>query len=204
MSSVRRSSPSSPLVDGARGGLLKDDNQTRSANIAPSITSTTSGSAGGTRDSSPDDNHRALGAGSPLPAQVESFASPPVRNTFIHFDLDGDEDDDDAPLSLHRCASAPGNLGSFTLETDFAPIGIVRASTGEVTASERMIWDHKHANCRPCAYFLFKPDGCRHGPDCEFCHLCELGEKRRRKKAFKGMRQVAEHEGAMRSWSFLG
>jgi len=56
--------------------------------------------------------------------------------------------------------------------------------------------------CKPCA-FVFK-GGCASGPDCEFCHLCELGEKRRRKKAFKGMRQVAEHEGAMRSWSFLG
>ena len=40
------------------------------------------------------------------------------------------------------------------------------------------------ADCREslCAYFLFKEDGCRNGPDCEFCHLCDTSDIKRRKK----------------------
>jgi len=37
--------------------------------------------------------------------------------------------------------------------------------------------------CKPCA-FIFK-DGCKSGPVCQFCHLCEPGTKKRRKKEAK-------------------
>jgi len=33
--------------------------------------------------------------------------------------------------------------------------------------------------CKPCAFVL---KGCQSGADCRFCHLCEVGEKKRRKK----------------------
>lgn len=39
---------------------------------------------------------------------------------------------------------------------------------------------HAWGACKPCA-FVFQ-DGCAHGTDCEFCHLCEPGERKRRKK----------------------
>jgi len=46
---------------------------------------------------------------------------------------------------------------------------------------------HGLGSCKPCA-FVFK-DGCQSGVDCKFCHLCEPGEKRRRKKDWKEARR---------------
>lgn len=39
---------------------------------------------------------------------------------------------------------------------------------------------HAVGACKPCA-FVFQ-DGCANGMDCEFCHLCDPGERKRRKK----------------------
>mmetsp|Transcript_23600 Transcript_23600/g.73519 ORF Transcript_23600/g.73519 Transcript_23600/m.73519 type:complete len:273 (+) Transcript_23600:46-864(+) len=39
---------------------------------------------------------------------------------------------------------------------------------------------HHLGLCKPCA-FVFK-GGCTNGVNCTFCHLCEFGEKKRRKK----------------------
>jgi len=46
---------------------------------------------------------------------------------------------------------------------------------------------HFAGACNPCA-FAFK--GCHSGIQCQFCHLCMRGEKKRRKKASKMIRQV--------------
>mmetsp|Transcript_124813 Transcript_124813/g.312140 ORF Transcript_124813/g.312140 Transcript_124813/m.312140 type:complete len:328 (+) Transcript_124813:110-1093(+) len=46
---------------------------------------------------------------------------------------------------------------------------------------------HNTGSCKPCA-FVFK-DGCQNGVDCQFCHLCEPGEKKRRKKDWKEARR---------------
>jgi len=40
---------------------------------------------------------------------------------------------------------------------------------------------HASGVCKPCA-FVAKPEGCQSGVECKFCHLCEPGEKRRRRK----------------------
>lgn len=40
---------------------------------------------------------------------------------------------------------------------------------------------HSLGQCRPCAFFATK--GCSSGMDCQFCHLCDAGEKKRRQKA---------------------
>merc|ERR1712129_596789 len=40
---------------------------------------------------------------------------------------------------------------------------------------------HSVGACKPCA-FVFQ-DGCANGTECEFCHLCNPGERKRRKKA---------------------
>merc|ERR1712146_447094 len=42
--------------------------------------------------------------------------------------------------------------------------------------------DHALGKCTPCAYFWYKKDGCRKGEECEFCHLCQKGEIKKRKK----------------------
>lgn len=41
---------------------------------------------------------------------------------------------------------------------------------------------HQRDECKPCAYFHYKKDGCRQGDDCEFCHLCAPGALKERKK----------------------
>jgi len=43
--------------------------------------------------------------------------------------------------------------------------------------------NHRFGTCRPCA-FLHK-QGCGNGVNCQFCHLCDAGEKKRRQKAKK-------------------
>lgn len=45
---------------------------------------------------------------------------------------------------------------------------------------------HVVGACRPCAFF-WKSAGCTNGKKCEFCHLCDPLEKKRRHKAKKSM-----------------
>jgi len=39
---------------------------------------------------------------------------------------------------------------------------------------------HRLGTCKPCAFLHTK--GCKNGPECAFCHLCERGEKKRRQR----------------------
>jgi hypothetical protein len=48
---------------------------------------------------------------------------------------------------------------------------------------------HRWGACKPCA-FVFK-EGCNDGLDCRFCHLCEPGERKRRKKERLAMKREA-------------
>jgi len=41
---------------------------------------------------------------------------------------------------------------------------------------------HALGQCTPCAYFWYKKDGCRLEVECKFCHLCQKGEIKKRKK----------------------
>mmetsp|Transcript_54625 Transcript_54625/g.171507 ORF Transcript_54625/g.171507 Transcript_54625/m.171507 type:complete len:383 (-) Transcript_54625:349-1497(-) len=41
---------------------------------------------------------------------------------------------------------------------------------------------HSQGRCRPCAWLHKSAEGCRHGQQCEFCHLCGPGELKRRKR----------------------
>jgi len=43
---------------------------------------------------------------------------------------------------------------------------------------------HRIGNCVPCGYF-WKSQGCLNGSRCEYCHLCDSREKKRRQKAKK-------------------
>jgi len=44
---------------------------------------------------------------------------------------------------------------------------------------------HARGECRPCAYFWRKADGCRKGSDCPFCHICDQDAVKRKKKELK-------------------
>jgi len=41
--------------------------------------------------------------------------------------------------------------------------------------------EHDKGKCRPCAW-VWKPDGCVNGTACSFCHTCEVGQMKVRKK----------------------
>jgi len=45
-----------------------------------------------------------------------------------------------------------------------------------------MLNAHNDGLCKPCAHF-WKPEGCKNGSDCQFCHQCRPGELKARQKA---------------------
>jgi len=124
-----------------------------------------------------------------------------VKNTFIQFDVSAeDENSSEPPLR-----SAPGDLMKRLFKTnetvpsrqekqepDLAQSGLVLDVTADNKAEEAMPQSegrtlsgaqaHALGQCKPCAYFWYKKDGCRKGEECEFCHLCQKGEIKRRKK----------------------
>jgi len=63
------------------------------------------------------------------------------------------------------------------------PAGLQVMAPSSQSGFSAMEEAHLLRECRPCAYFYFKADGCRKGHDCEFCHLCDKSEAKRRKKA---------------------
>merc|ERR1712232_1546924 len=56
---------------------------------------------------------------------------------------------------------------------------------------------HINGDCRPCAFYLIKDDGCRLGSQCKFCHLCPPGALKKKKKekvkALKEQDYLARH-----------
>jgi hypothetical protein len=48
---------------------------------------------------------------------------------------------------------------------------------------------HQAGRCKPCAFVHSK--GCDSGAACDFCHLCEPGEKKRRQKDKLRSKKVA-------------
>jgi len=54
---------------------------------------------------------------------------------------------------------------------------------------------HWSGSCKPCAFFHTK--GCGNGVDCQFCHLCPAGEKKRRQKEKVAVTRE------MRQWGLL-
>lgn len=55
---------------------------------------------------------------------------------------------------------------------------------------------HRAGRCKPCA-FVWKDSGCENGAECPFCHLCDVGEGKRRKKELKAARRGAAQQGSV-------
>jgi len=93
----------------------------------------------------------------------------PVKSTFIHFDCAACLGEEVSQQALKRSASAPSI--------------VIEASVCALTTTLTIMKDaHDRGECKPCAYFLLKTDGCRWGAECEFCHICPTGELKKRKK----------------------
>ncbi|CAK0810343.1 unnamed protein product [Prorocentrum cordatum] len=94
----------------------------------------------------------------------------PVRHTFIHFDDACSRGMLKARTSASRNSSAPATIERVEFRLKYPAMEDA----------------HIRGECKPCAYFLYKADGCRHGNQCNFCHLCTEGERKRRRKAKRG------------------
>lgn len=83
----------------------------------------------------------------------------PVKNTFIHFD-------EQSSCDTRWWQTAPAVMLQGFFHSKVSP----------------MEEAHSKGTCRPCFYHHFKPDGCRMGNDCEFCHICSREDVQEKKK----------------------
>eukprot|EP00439_Symbiodinium_sp_Y106_P041737 s3578_g5.t1 len=137
----------------------------------------------------------------------------PIRHTFVHFDnpeklalferlagraspgqaSQGDEgcsqlahsSSSPALLGSHEDSTPLHNLEQDQLSTSSAPACVKQSRREQPRQLTEAELRHERGECRPCAYFFYKKDGCRLGMACEFCHLCPRGEANRRNKKAK-------------------
>merc|ERR1712203_625804 len=95
----------------------------------------------------------------------------PIKNTFIHYD---------EPCSC-----------SMRYWPESAPAAMLQGSFHLKVAPKQEV--HFNGKCQPCFYFRFKPDGCRMGKDCEFCHTCDRADiQKKRKDRKKILKELAK------------
>ncbi|CAE8689330.1 unnamed protein product [Polarella glacialis] len=145
--------------------------------------------------------------GLPLVYPVPVF----VRNTFVEVPLRPPSWED--LFEDRKVQSCPSSFLEGWLSTEQAPIE--RQLTGaqddeplpEVEQPSHGSAEHKDGSCKPCAFFNTK--GCESGAGCRFCHLCDPGEKKRRRKeklqlrmGFRHVRRFVEDAGT-RGWDLF-
>lgn len=143
-------------------------------------------------------------AGAASCSQAPAPATPAARTAASTAASSSSDDDDDGPYGgdslvgpqdtsdmspASLLQSLPGSLGPLALGSPAMPtIG----SAG-----------HHVRRCKPCAFVL---KGCNSGVDCKFCHLCDFGEKKRRKKEKVALRREANkkrnYQGRWNRFSF--
>jgi hypothetical protein len=85
-------------------------------------------------------------------------------------------------------SSQPSGPGSASLAIDATRAVPDALGTPELPSRGSAL--HRWGACKPCA-FVFS-EGCANGTECPFCHLCEPGEKRRRRKERRRMAAQVE------------
>merc|ERR1712187_850857 len=118
-----------------------------------------------------------------------------VRNTFLDFS--------EAPvfLQLRKVKSAPSSPVAakgvdlappapavLELASMLKPMPNLGSPDMPSVASAQ----HHLGECKPCAFF-WKPAGCSNGVDCDYCHLCDAHEKKRRQKEKKALLKTYIH-----------
>lgn len=87
-------------------------------------------------------------------------------------------------LAPARPVSGSGTVAAVVEEVAAAPVAKVASEVGEEVENTELpsagSAGHESGQCKPCAFFSTK--GCQNGVQCQFCHLCEPGEKKRRRK----------------------
>merc|ERR1712032_1748428 len=76
---------------------------------------------------------------------------------------------------------------------------LIAVKSGQVDSSVPSVGSARHfiRRCKPCA-FVHTVKGCAEGANCQFCHLCPPGEKRRRDARKKGGRGEKRREDMVR------
>jgi len=81
--------------------------------------------------------------------------------------------------------------GSTTDSPNVAAVDTLSAASPELAFMPTVgSWNHYQGTCKPCAFAVKAGGICKNGKECLFCHLCEPGEKKRRKKDNKLVRAV--------------
>jgi len=145
--------------------------------------------------------------------QVSAFPTePPTKSApgallpqRFRFKLKQNEGEVVTPDALQSIASpkeAPAVVVSLSRTTTNRQTGEDMDSSmerAEVTSGEKAGMSggseaHLLGQCIPCAYFWYKRDGCRLGKNCEFCHCCEKGEiKNRKRERIQQLKAVGEY-----------
>ncbi|KAF4755826.1 hypothetical protein FOZ63_029928, partial [Perkinsus olseni] len=106
----------------------------------------------------------------------------PIKNTFINF----------PPSQLTACKKTPQSCPvdmsmtlpkSFTTtvgnESNLSPVASSQSPESTPIDLDLSVYPsigsrlHASGTCKPCAWF-YHASGCRHGAQCEFCHLCRV------------------------------
>jgi len=90
-----------------------------------------------------------------------------------HFSFQEVEEMDGQGVHIEVSSSSQANSSSHIELTDKEIMPGASWSTGST--------GHDFQNCKPCAW-NWKPSGCSKGSSCEFCHLCEDGELKAKKR----------------------
>mmetsp|Transcript_61892 Transcript_61892/g.147658 ORF Transcript_61892/g.147658 Transcript_61892/m.147658 type:complete len:231 (-) Transcript_61892:16-708(-) len=100
------------------------------------------------------------------------------------FDEDGDEGDEqfyDALEAMPEAAAAISEVLEATAEeADVVPASASASAPGPESFPTIGSMAHFDGTCKPCAFFHTK--GCQQGSNCEFCHLCDASERKKRRK----------------------
>lgn len=112
------------------------------------------------------------------------------------------------PAQLQPPAAAAAAYPMITRASDYDHIGVMLAADDEApppppgpapgTDELPSLGSRGHAagRCKPCAFFHTK--GCANDLKCDFCHLCEPGEKKRRQRAVLSRRNGGRRGQAAR------
>jgi len=174
---------------------------------AISLTSETTHMSSGSSDVSSQDTYSqdasSVGDDSPCELQfpklcAENLQKWTVKNTFLHFP--GSEALFVEGFQPRKTKSAPASeAGDVDIQLDVPRPPAPVLCLAEVLPEPELgslelptvgsIGHRRGRTCRPCA-FMFREPRCNKGVDCQFCHLCEPGEKKRRLKQKKAIRNM--------------